>query len=118
MAALALSLADRIEAAVESIDLARLRQRPHSPLPKAIPDMTYLEVAITVLEASPRPMDAPEILAEIRRRKLIPLTGRTPDRVLAAALYRNLGKHPRLRRHAKQGRSRAARGSVRWYVAP
>jgi hypothetical protein len=79
--------------------------------------MTYLEAAIAVLEASRRPMAAPEILAEIRRRELIQFTGRTPDRTLAAVLYRNLGKHPKLRRDARPGKSRAARGSVRWYVA-
>lgn len=78
--------------------------------------MTYLEAAITVLEASPRPMAAPEILAEITRRELIQFTGQTPDRTLAAELYRSLGKHPKLRRDAKPGKTRAARGSVRWYV--
>lgn len=79
--------------------------------------MTYLEAAVTVLEASSRPLATSEIMAEITRRGLVPITGQTPERTLASALYRNLGKHPRLRREAEQGRNRAARGSVRWYVA-
>jgi hypothetical protein len=78
--------------------------------------MTYLEAAVTVLEASPRPLTTSEIMAEITRSSLIPITGQTPGRTLAAALYRNLGKHPRLHREAEQGSWRAVRGSVRWYV--
>jgi HB1, ASXL, restriction endonuclease HTH domain len=78
--------------------------------------MTYLEAAITVLKTSRHPLATSEIMAEITRRGLIPTTGQTPTRTLSAELYRNLGKHPRLRREAKQGGSGAARGSVRWYL--
>jgi hypothetical protein len=78
--------------------------------------MTYLEAAITVLRKSPLPLTTPEILARITSGGLIPVTGQTPEATLAASLYRNLGKHPQLRREAKQGRHRAARGTVRWYL--
>jgi hypothetical protein len=79
--------------------------------------MTYLQAAVAVLEASPRPLTTSEVMAEITRRDLIQVTGQTPERTLAAALYGNIGKHPRLRREAEQGAYRAVRGSVRWYVA-
>jgi hypothetical protein len=78
--------------------------------------MTYVDAAITVLETSRSPMTTSEIMAEITRRQLIQITGKTPQQTLSAALYRSLGKHPRLRREAEQGNLRAARGSVRWYV--
>jgi HB1, ASXL, restriction endonuclease HTH domain len=78
--------------------------------------MTYLEAAITVLRTSPHPLTTSEIMERITVRSLLPVTGQTPRATLTAALYRNLGKHPQLRREAKQGRSRAARGTVRWYL--
>jgi hypothetical protein len=78
--------------------------------------MTYIEAAITVLEASRSSLTRSEIMAEITRRQLIQIAGQTPGNTLSAALYRNLGKHPRLRREAEQGSNRAKRGSVRWYV--
>jgi HB1, ASXL, restriction endonuclease HTH domain len=80
--------------------------------------MTYLQAAITVLEDSQRPLSTSEIMAEISRRDLIQATGKTPERTLAAALYRGIGKHPRLRRDAEEGDFRALYGSVRWYVVP
>ena len=78
--------------------------------------MTYLEAAIAVLRASQRPLTIPEIMERIARDGLIPITGQTPQATLGAALYRNLGRHPQLRREAAQGRYRAARGTVRWYL--
>lgn len=78
--------------------------------------MTYLTAAIAVLQASERPLTVPEIMAEIARRGLIPITGKTPEATLAATLYRNLDKHPLLRREAVQGTWRAEKGTVRWYV--
>jgi HB1, ASXL, restriction endonuclease HTH domain len=71
--------------------------------------MTYLEAAITVLRSSSRPVSTAEIMQRITRDGLVPITGRTPE----AMLYRNLGKHPQLRREAVQGPSRAAKGTVR-----
>jgi hypothetical protein len=79
--------------------------------------MTYLEAAITVLRASHRPLTLTEIMERIARDGLVPVTGRTPQATLSAALYRNLGKDPRLRREAEQVRLRAARGTVRWTLA-
>jgi hypothetical protein len=79
--------------------------------------MTYLEAAITILEGSPHPLTTSEIMAEITRRRLIQIAGQTPEATLGAALYRNLGKHPKLRREAVQRGNRGVRGSVRWYVA-
>jgi hypothetical protein len=76
--------------------------------------MTYLEAAITVLEASPHPLTASEIMEQITKLGLIEVTGKTPRTTLTAALYRNLGKHPKLRREAVR---RGGRGSVRWYAA-
>jgi HB1, ASXL, restriction endonuclease HTH domain len=78
--------------------------------------MTYLEAAITVLRASGHPMTTSEIVERITSGDLIQVTGQTPARTLAAALYRNLGKHPQLRREAKMNKVRAARGTVRWYL--
>jgi hypothetical protein len=78
--------------------------------------MTYLEAAITVLDESSNPLSTTELLEKIITRALIPVVGKTPDRTLSAELYRNLGKHPRLRREAVQGHGRAWRGTVRWYV--
>lgn len=78
--------------------------------------MTYLKAAITVLQASGRPLTTSEIMEQITQRDLVPLTGQTPHATLASALYRNLGKHPQLRREAVQGPSRAVWGTVRWYV--
>jgi hypothetical protein len=79
--------------------------------------MTYLEAAITVLRTSCRPLTTTEIMERITRDGLVPVTGRTPAATLSAALYRNLGKDPLLRRQAEQGRQRAARGTVRWTLA-
>jgi len=79
--------------------------------------MTYLEAAITVLRASPCPLTTKEIMERITRDGLVPHTGRTPIATLSAVLYRNLGKDPRLRREAEQGRRRAVRGTVRWTLA-
>lgn len=78
--------------------------------------MTYLEAAIKVLRANRRPLTTSEIMEQIARKGLIQVTGQTPEATLAAALYRNLGKHPQLRREAVQGQHRAQRGTVRWYV--
>lgn len=78
--------------------------------------MTYLEAAISVLSASDEPLTAAEIMNRIEDAELIQITGLTPGRTLAAALYRNIGRHPRLRKEANHGPGRAARGSVRWYV--
>jgi hypothetical protein len=64
--------------------------------------MTYLTAAIAVLQASGRPLTTSEVMAEITRQGLIPITGQTPEATLSAALYRNLGKHPQLRREAVQ----------------
>ena len=80
--------------------------------------MTYLEAAIAVLNASQHPLTTAEIMARIVREGLVPISGRTPGATLSAALYRNLGKHQHLRREAQSGRHRAARGSVRWTLAP
>jgi hypothetical protein len=78
--------------------------------------MKYLDAAITVLEESPAPLSTLELMDKIVRRRLVPLTGSTPVQTLSAALYRNLGKHPRLRREAVQGPVRARSGTVRWYL--
>jgi hypothetical protein len=78
--------------------------------------MTYVDAAITVLETSRSPMTTSEIMTEITRRQLIRIAGQAPKKTLSSALYRSLGKHPRLRRKAEQGSLRAVRGSVRWYV--
>ena len=78
--------------------------------------MTYLEAAIAVLETSNRPLSTPEIMERITSDGLITVTGRTPVRTLEAALYGALGKHPQLRREAKTGKIRAARGTVRWFL--
>lgn len=78
--------------------------------------MTYIEAAIAVLEASPRPMTIAEIMTEVTRRKLVPITGQTPEQTLATALYRHLGKHPRLRHSTEQGRLRTIKGSSLWYL--
>ena len=79
--------------------------------------MTYLEAAVTVLRASGRPLTIDEIMERILSEGLVPMTGRTPRSTLSAALYRNLGKHPELRRLAKHAQQRAHRGSVRWTLA-
>jgi hypothetical protein len=78
--------------------------------------MTYLEAAIIVLAASEHPLSSVEIIERIAEQNLIVFTGRTPAATLSAALYRNLGKHPTLRREAKEGPGRAAKGTVRWYI--
>lgn len=82
----------------------------------AVSHMTYLEAAIIVLTASERPLSSVEIIERIAEQNLILFTGRTPAATLSAALYRNLGKHPTLRREAKEGPGRAAKGTVRWYT--
>lgn len=79
--------------------------------------MTYLEAAVVVLEASDHPLTTYEILMQIESRELVPSSGQTPVRTLRAALYRNLGKHPRLRVQSEEGSGRAAWGSVRWYLS-
>jgi HB1, ASXL, restriction endonuclease HTH domain len=79
--------------------------------------MTYLEAAITVLRASRHPLTTKEIMERMARGGLVPLTGQTPMVTLSAALYRNLGKDPRLRWKGVPGPLRAARGTVRWTLA-
>jgi hypothetical protein len=79
--------------------------------------MTYLEAAITVLLTSRRPLTTAEIMERITRDGLVTGAGRTPEATLSAALYKNLGKDPLLRREAKQGRQRAVRGTVRWTLS-
>lgn len=79
--------------------------------------MTYLEAAVIVLEASDHPLTTYEVLMQIEGRGLVLPSGQTPVRTLRAALYRSLGKHPRLRKQSREGSGRAAWGSVRWYMS-
>lgn len=80
--------------------------------------MSYLEAAINVLETSPDPLTTSQIMEKIQSRGLIQITGKTPRATLAAALYRALGKHPRLKREAGEGSlpGKAKYGTVRWYL--
>ena len=71
--------------------------------------MTYLKAAIIVLSASKRPLTTAEIIEQIAKQNLMTFTGQTPLQTLSAALYRNLGKHPTLRRAAVEGPDKAVK---------
>jgi hypothetical protein len=78
--------------------------------------MTYLEAAIAVLKNSRRPMSAGEILQEAVAAGFLHPTGRTPEASMSARLYCYVRdtEEPKIERHARPGRTRAERASVRW----
>jgi hypothetical protein len=78
--------------------------------------VTFLDAALTVLEANGRAMTAHEIVAAAVQQGLLTSTGKTPVATLSARLYTYVRDHPdgRLVRLAEVGSARARRGSVRW----
>jgi HB1, ASXL, restriction endonuclease HTH domain len=77
--------------------------------------MTYLDAAVTILEAAGRPMTAAEITREALQQGLLREVHKTPAATMTAALYMHGRKGgTSVRRVALQGPQRAVRGTVRW----
>ena len=78
--------------------------------------MSYVDIAIAVLDACRRPMTAREITEEAIRRGVLKPVGKTPELSMAARLYVYARDNPSgpLVRLYEPGRARAVRGSVRW----
>lgn len=78
--------------------------------------MTYKEAALIVLEASEQPMTAAEITEEAIKRGLIKPSGKTPIFTMMGVLYTQEGENGPIKRVYTPGKTRAARGSVRWVL--
>ena len=78
--------------------------------------MTYKEAALIVLEASGKPMTAAEITAETIKRGLIKPAGKTPVFTMMGVLYTQEGESSPIKRIYSPGKTRAARGTVRWVL--
>jgi hypothetical protein len=75
--------------------------------------MTFLQAAEAVLRSAKKPLTADEITTIAVRRGLIETKGKTPAATMSARLYSAPAESP-IRREFKPGKTRAARGSVRW----
>jgi hypothetical protein len=78
----------------------------------------YLVAAIDVLRYAERLLTVREITSEALRRGLLKTAGKTPHASMSSRLYvatRNRADFP-IERVFEAGRTRAARGSVRWRV--
>jgi hypothetical protein len=76
--------------------------------------VTYLEAALQVLRDEGRPLGTNELTDLALARGLIMPTGKTPAASMSAVLYAELRRSTSLRKVQSQGRTRAARDSVRW----
>jgi hypothetical protein len=78
--------------------------------------MTFLQAAIEVLRSSDRPLTVREITEMALAQRLLAPLGRTPIQTMAAALYTFTRSRPGgpIERLYVEGRTRAARGTVRW----
>jgi len=78
---------------------------------------SFLDMAAVVLGRVKSPLTPMEIVTRAKAAGLLVSSGKTPDRTLSAALYRDsLTSSPRFRRVYQRGRIRAVRGSVRWLL--
>ncbi|MGH2965127.1 MAG: winged helix-turn-helix domain-containing protein [Solirubrobacterales bacterium] len=75
--------------------------------------MTFLKAAEEVLRSEGRPLSTRELTEIALSRGLLRTSGQTPTATMAAALYRAPANGP-IRRKFRQGKTRAARDSVRW----
>jgi hypothetical protein len=77
---------------------------------------SYLGAALVILAKVGQPMTSRELTEEALRQSLIKPAGKTPLQTMAASLYTEINRNPntRLVRLAKEGPTRAQRGSVRW----
>jgi hypothetical protein len=84
--------------------------------PRTHASLSFLAAAERVLSESGRAMTSPEILSQAIARRLVLSKGKTPERTLAAALYKDVAKNPRTRFVCmrKMGSERAIRGTVKW----
>jgi hypothetical protein len=78
--------------------------------------MTYYQAALQVLRSAERPLTTQEVVDRALQRKLISPQGKTPDRTMGAALYRQLGKDLELVKMEDRARVKARQGTVRWTV--
>src|SRR5262245_41469731 len=78
--------------------------------------MTFLDAALTVLEANGRPMKAREIISEAMAKGLATSASKTPAATLTALLHAYGRYHPDgpFVRISEPGPSRTRWGSVRW----
>jgi hypothetical protein len=75
---------------------------------------TFLQAAVAVLERTEGTMTSREITEQAMRRRLLATAGRTPWKTMDAAQYAsNLSGGP-IERLARQGPTRAVRGTVCW----
>jgi hypothetical protein len=76
--------------------------------------MTYFEAARVILSSAPEPLTTREITDRALEKGLIGSRGRTPHNSMSAALYKRLAVSSELIKIQAPGKTRAARGSVRW----
>jgi hypothetical protein len=77
----------------------------------------FVDAAEEILREAGKPMTAQQITDAAVAQNLIASRGKTPVATMSAALYR-LPPNSRILRDFAPGPTRAARGTVRWTLAP
>jgi hypothetical protein len=78
--------------------------------------LAFRTAAIEVLRRAHQPLSAEEIVSRALAARLIAPSGKTPVKTMTAILYLDVARNAEtpFLRVAREGRTRAARGSVQW----